>query len=91
MFVRLKVSNEESIVMKSRSEVLTAVTMELTAFCDVTRCSPVEIYRYFEGMCCLHPQDKRVSRGGICMDIWRGTAALAVLSKPFGVMIMEKK
>jgi hypothetical protein len=42
-------------------EILRAVTMKSTIFCDVTPCSPVEVWR-FGGIYCLYLQGRRVAQ-----------------------------
>jgi hypothetical protein len=39
-----------------RFQVLTAASMKMTVFWDVTLCSLVEVYRRFRGACCLNHQ-----------------------------------
>jgi hypothetical protein len=43
-------------------EILTAVAMQYTAFCDATPCSPVEDYRCFEGTYYLHLHGEELSQ-----------------------------
>jgi len=43
-----------------RSEVFSAVTINVTTFWHVTKCNLPEIYRCFGGTCCVHLQGRRV-------------------------------
>jgi hypothetical protein len=43
-------------------EVLAAVVMKTTIFCDITPCSPLEYNRRFKGTYRLHLQGRRISR-----------------------------
>jgi hypothetical protein len=43
-------------------EVITAVVMKSTIFCDITPCSPLKVNRRFGGTYRLHLQGKRISR-----------------------------
>jgi hypothetical protein len=40
------------------NELLTAATIKINVFCDVTPYSLVDRYQRFEGACFLHPQDR---------------------------------
>jgi hypothetical protein len=43
-------------------EVLTAVVMKSSVFCDITPCSPLKVNQSFGGTCRLHLQDRRISQ-----------------------------
>jgi hypothetical protein len=43
-------------------DVLKAVVMKCSVFCDITPCSPLKVNRQFGGTCRLHLQGRRISR-----------------------------
>jgi hypothetical protein len=47
----------------ARFEVLTAMAMKRSVFCDIMLCSPVKVNWRFERICCLHLQARRASKG----------------------------
>jgi hypothetical protein len=60
-------------------EVLTAVVMKSSIFCDITPCCPLKANRRFEGACCLHlqgPRDKPSTKLA-----WKQVARRALLKK----------
>jgi hypothetical protein len=57
-----------------RFQVLTAASMKVTVFWDVTPCSLVEVYRRFRGACCLHHQGGCPEASvNFYQTIWRNT------------------
>jgi hypothetical protein len=81
-----------------RSEGLTAVTVKITVFCDMTPCSLPDHYQRFGGTCCIHLLPCRMERScrtqfcvhvfivvvAVSIDSYYGTACISV---GFGVLI----
>jgi hypothetical protein len=69
-------------IFKLGFEVLTAVVMKSSIFCDIIPCSQLKVSRRFGATCPLHLQGRRISQGRNQRES-RCKAALALRAQPF--------